>query len=79
MIFLILAGVLFPLWPYELKYAVWLISLYLLIVLVGIIILRLIIYILAASFGVSFWIFPNLFGDYGFVESFLPVYSVQRW
>lgn len=49
------------------------------ILIVGIIILRLILYVFAASFGVSFWVLPNLFGDYGVLDSLRPIYSVERW
>ena len=75
-ILLILAGVLFPLWPYQLKYGVWIVCLYFMIAIVAIIITRLILYIFAASFGVSFWLLPNLFGDYGVLDSLKPFYSV---
>lgn len=78
-VLLIIAGVLFPLWPYSLKYGVWLVCLYLMILIVGILILRIVLYILAASFGVSFWLLPNMLGDYGFVDSLRPFYSVERW
>lgn len=71
--------VLFPVWPYELKYAVWLLSLYLLIFLVGLLALRLLIFVLCSSLGVSMWIFPNLLGEYGIIESFKPIYYVERW
>ena len=75
-LFVIFAGVMFPLWPYELKYAVWIISLTILTTLVGILVLRLVLYVIFASFGVSFWMFPNLMGDYGVLDSFKPFYSV---
>ena len=79
MILLIIAGVLFPLWPYSVKYAVWIVCLYFMIAIVAIIFIRLILYIVAASFGVSFWLLPNLFGDYGVMDSLRPFYSVERW
>ena len=75
-VILVFAGVMFPLWPYELKYAAWLVSFTLLMTLIGIIILRLVLYIIAAIFGISFWVFPNLFGDKGIIDSFKPFYSV---
>jgi translocation protein SEC62 len=75
----ILCLVLFPVWPYELKYVVWLISLYLLIFLVGLLILRLVLYSIVSLFGVSFWLFPNLMQDKGFIDSFKPVLSFERW
>lgn len=75
----ILALVLFPIWPYELKYAVWLISLYLLIFFVSLLVVRLVIYSVASLFGVSLWLFPNLMSDRNFFESFKPTWSLERW
>jgi translocation protein SEC62 len=63
----VLALVLFPVWPFSVKYAIWLISLYLLIILVGLLVFRLIIYLICVAAGFDVWIFPNLLGDYGFV------------
>jgi len=75
----ILCLVLFPVWPYELKYAVWLISLYLLIFIVGLLLLRLAIYAIASLFGVSLWLFPNLLADSSFFASFKPIVECSRW
>ena len=72
-------GVLFPLWPYAAKYYLWLCCLYLSTGLLGLIGLRLLVYVFFGIFGLSFWIFPNLFGDYGFLESFQPFISCSRW
>jgi hypothetical protein len=55
--------VLFPLWPYELKYYLWLLSYYSTVALVGIIIVRWLIYLLGSIFGASIWIFPRLFDN----------------
>lgn len=75
----ILAGVMFPLWPSPLRLGVW----YLSVGVLGLIglffviaILRLIFYlitIVVAKPGI--WIFPNLFEDVGFFESFVPLYE----
>lgn len=72
MVLVILAAVMFPLWPPILRLGVW----YLSIVMLGLIglffviaIIRLIFYIitlLAVSPGI--WIFPKLFADVGFVR-----------
>ena len=78
-IVIVLAGVMFPLWPYELKYGAWLVSFTLLMVLLGIIVVRLVLYLVLAIFGISFWVFPNLFGDKGVIDSFKPFYSVEKW
>ena len=59
----VIAGVLFPLWPYMLKYVLFLICLYLVIAIVSVIILRIVLYLFGAIFGVSFWILPNFFAD----------------
>lgn len=30
-------------------------------------------------FGYNVWIFPNLFGDQGFVDSFKPIFYYEKW
>jgi len=79
MVVVMLAGVMFPLWPPTMRLGVWYLSMGCL-GLVGlffvIAIVRLIFYIItvvAASPGI--WIFPKLFADVGFVESFIPLYE----
>lgn len=79
MVAVILAGVMFPLWPPIMRLGVW----YLSIGMLGLIglffalsIVRLIFYIITvvvASPGI--WIFPQLFADVGFVESFIPLWE----
>ncbi len=64
--------VLMPVWPLTLKIIVFYISLYTLIFLLGLIVLRFIIFTLCAIFGLNVWIFPNLFLDEGFFGSFKP-------
>ena len=68
----ILAGVMFPLWPTSLRIAVWYLSMAMLGVIglfFGLAIFRLIFYVITivvAKPGI--WIFPNLFADVGFVR-----------
>ncbi|KAG9083982.1 Translocation protein S62 [Ceratobasidium sp. UAMH 11750] len=79
MVAIIFAGVLFPLWPTKMRLGVW----YLSIGVLGLIglffviaILRLIFYVITvvvASPGI--WIFPQLFADVGFVDSFIPLWE----
>jgi len=79
MVVIMLAGVMFPLWPPVMRLGVW----YLSIAVLGLIglffviaILRLIFYIITiivASPGI--WIFPQLFADVGFVDSFIPLWE----
>ncbi|KAI0759788.1 translocation protein [Irpex lacteus] len=79
MLVIMLAGVMFPLWPPILRLGVWYLSMVAL-ALIGlffaIAIVRLIFYIITvivASPGI--WIFPKLFADVGFVESFIPLWE----
>lgn len=75
----IFAVVLFPLWPIKMRIGVWYMSMGLLGflgVFFGIAIVRLILFSITyfvASPGL--WIFPNLFEDVGFIDSFLPLYG----
>jgi len=76
MVAVILIGVMFPLWPPFMRLGAYYLSL-LFFALIGlffvIAIVRLIFYIITvivASPGI--WIFPNLFADVGFVDSFIP-------
>ncbi|KAI9228330.1 MAG: translocation protein sec62 [Piptocephalis tieghemiana] len=76
---LVFAGVMFPLWPQFMREGAWYISvaiLGLLGALFGLAIIRLIIYIISLPILPSgFWLFPNLFADCGFFESFVPLYG----
>jgi len=79
MVAVMLAGVMFPLWPPMLRLGVWYISigvLGLIGLLFAIAIVRLIFYIITvvvASPGI--WIFPKLFADVGFIDSFIPLWE----
>jgi len=79
MVGLMLGGVMFPLWPPIMRLGVYYLSMGML-GLIGlffaIAIVRLIFYIITivvASPGI--WIFPKLFADVGFVESFIPLWE----
>jgi len=79
MVAVILAGVMFPLWPPILRLGVWYLSMGLL-GLIGlffvIAIIRLIFYIITVVVTPpGIWIFPKLFADVGFVESFIPLWE----
>ncbi|PCH35386.1 translocation protein [Wolfiporia cocos MD-104 SS10] len=79
MVAVMLAGVMFPLWPPVMRLGVWYISmavLGLVSLFFALAIVRLIFYIITvivASPGI--WIFPKLFADVGFVESFIPLWE----
>jgi len=79
MVAITLAGVMFPLWPPILRLGVWYLSM-ILLGLIGLLlviaVIRLIFYIITiivASPGI--WIFPRLFADVGFVDSFIPLWE----
>lgn len=72
MVALLLAGVMFPLWPPIMRQGVW----YLSIGLLGLVgaffvlaIIRLILWGLTTLVGKGWWLFPNLFADVGFVST----------
>lgn len=70
--------VMYPLWPYQLRAGSWYVAM-LGVSLVGVLfataLLRIILYCITRAFGQGLWIFPNLFEDCGFFESFVPLYS----
>lgn len=72
MILLMLAGVMFPLWPASMRVGVWYLSIGLLGLIgafFGLAIIRLIIWcITTVTMRPGIWIFPNLFEDVGFVS-----------
>lgn len=76
MVAIILAGVMFPLWPTSLRIGVWYLSMATLGVIAlffGLAIFRLIFYVISwLLVKPGIWIFPNLFADVGFVDSFIP-------
>lgn len=78
----ILAAVMFPLWPVTLRIGVWYLSMGLL-GLIGLFfvmaICRLILFC-ATVFTVppGLWLYPNLFEDVGFFDSFRPVWGWQE-
>jgi len=79
MVAITLAGVMFPLWPPILRLGVWYLSM-IFLGLIGLLlvisVIRLIFYIitvLVASPGI--WIFPRLFADVGFIDSFIPLWE----
>ncbi|KAI4649261.1 hypothetical protein J4E93_003577 [Alternaria ventricosa] len=79
---LVITIVLFPLWPLFLRQGVWYLSMGML-GLIGLFfamaIVRLIIFIITVfAIPPGFWLYPNLFEDVGFFDSFRPVYAWQE-
>jgi translocation protein SEC62 len=71
--------VLFPLWPLFMRQGVWYLSvgaMGLIVAFFGLGIVRLILFCLTVfTIPPGLWIFPNLFEDVGFVDSFRPTYQ----
>ncbi|KAI0029122.1 translocation protein [Vararia minispora EC-137] len=79
MVAVVLTGVMFPLWPPVMRQGVGYLS-YVVLGLLGLLfaiaIVRLIFYIITVIVvSPGIWIFPNLFADVGFVESFIPLWE----
>ncbi|KAG0035921.1 Translocation protein S62 [Podila clonocystis] len=79
LLLIVLAGVMFPLWPVTLRLGVWYLSVGVLILLglfFAMAIVRLILFVITwAVLKPGIWIFPNLFEDVGFVDSFIPLWG----
>jgi len=79
LLLIVLAGVMFPLWPVPLRLGVWYLSVGVLILLglfFAMAIVRLILFVITwAVLKPGVWIFPNLFEDVGFVDSFIPLWG----
>ncbi|OAL47729.1 translocation protein [Pyrenochaeta sp. DS3sAY3a] len=78
----IMAVVLFPLWPLMLRQGVWYLSMGML-GLIGLFfamaIVRLILFIITMfTAAPGLWLYPNLFEDVGFFDSFRPVWAWQE-
>ncbi|KAM3423519.1 hypothetical protein BST61_g947 [Cercospora zeina] len=75
----ILAVVFFPVWPYTLRIGVWYLSMGMLGLLglfFGMAIFRLILFLLTClTVKPGLWLYPNLFEDVGFFDSFRPVWA----
>jgi translocation protein SEC62 len=76
---LILAVVFFPLWPYHLRLGVWYLSMGMLGLLglfFAMAIFRLILFLITMFVAApGFWLYPNLFEDVGFFDSFKPLWA----
>jgi translocation protein SEC62 len=78
----IMAVVLFPLWPLFMRQGVWYLSMGML-GLIGLFfamaIVRLILFVITMfTIPPGFWLYPNLFEDVGFFDSFRPLWAWQE-
>lgn len=76
MVLIMLAGVMFPLWPVKLRIGVWYLSvgvLGLVGAFMGLAVVRLVLWcVTVLTMKRAIWIFPNLFEDVGFVSFPVP-------
>lgn len=81
-LFFIFTVVLFPLWPQKLRLWVWYLSMAavgLLVLFFAMAIFRLILFIITMFVAPpGLWLYPNLFEDVGFFDSFRPVWGWQE-
>jgi translocation protein SEC62 len=79
---LIMTVVLFPLWPIKLRIGVWYLSMGMLGLIglfFGMAIFRLILFcITVVAVPPGLWLYPNLFEDVGFFDSFRPLWGWQE-
>ncbi|KAF2651192.1 translocation protein [Lophiostoma macrostomum CBS 122681] len=79
---LVMSVVLFPLWPFFLRQGVWYLSMAMLGLIglfFGMAIVRLILFIITMfTAPPGLWLYPNLFEDVGFFDSFRPVWAWQE-
>ncbi|KAF9903385.1 Translocation protein S62 [Lobosporangium transversale] len=79
LLLIVLAAVMFPLWPVTLRLGVWYLSVGVLILLglfFAMAIVRLILFMITwVVLKPGIWLFPNLFEDVGFVDSFIPLWG----
>ena len=78
-LFLILAVVFFPVWPYHLRLGVWYLSMGMLGLLglfFAMALFRLILFLITMFTNApGLWLYPNLFEDVGFFDSFKPLWA----
>mmetsp|Transcript_34332 Transcript_34332/g.33950 ORF Transcript_34332/g.33950 Transcript_34332/m.33950 type:complete len:244 (+) Transcript_34332:32-763(+) len=75
----VIAIILFPLWPYTVKLWIFSFLFYFSAIMLGLIFVRLLIFLLLFLFGIDFWIFPNMLDDdIAILDSFLPLLYVSR-
>jgi translocation protein SEC62 len=81
-IVVVFGAILFPLWPPILRTVAWYLSMALLGFIAGIAVIaviRLILFIITVfALPPGIWLFPNLFEDVGFFESFVPLWAWQK-
>ena len=75
----IIAACCFPIWPISAKLGVWYCSVVLLCLIMGVTVVRYIVFILFFIVGFDFWILPNMYDDRaGFWDTLTPLYFFRK-
>ena len=75
----IIAACCFPIWPVSAKLSVWYCSVVLLCIILGVTVIRYVVFTLFFIFGYDFWIIPNMYDDRaGFWDTFSPLYFFRK-
>lgn len=75
----VIAACCFPIWPIWAKLGLWYLSVVLLCLILGVAIIRYIVFGLLFIVGIEFWILPNMLDDRaGFWETFSPLYFYRK-
>jgi translocation protein SEC62 len=75
----IIAACCFPIWPISAKLGVWYCSVILLCLIMGVTVVRYVVFTLFFIVGYDFWILPNMYDDRaGFWETFSPLYFFRK-
>lgn len=70
--------VMFPIWPRSMKIGAWYCSVTLLLLMVGMLSIRLVVFLVLYPFGIDIWLFPNILRDeIPLSEIFSPIISVE--
>ncbi len=76
---LVLVACMFPAWPVWAKIFVWYVTFWLSASMLIILVVRMVLYVCIWTVGIDFWLFPNILDEYaGIVDSFKPLYSIER-
>lgn len=74
---LVFIAFLYPIWPFAFKYGVFKVTLYLLVFLVALQVIRFIVYVISRLLGYGFWILPNLNNDVMFHIKTLVIWNLR--
>lgn len=69
----------FPIWPTFLKVFVWYLAVTFLLVILGLVVVRAMLFLFVWIAGYDFWFLPNIFDEtLGVADSFKPIFSFEK-